>query len=83
MAVLSEYLSGNITMKRLRELALRVVAIDTMCNGADFKSCFSMLTEKFKADIHFAFNLCVRVYRGGGFTKDYLYLNFHKLFEFH
>ena len=83
MAVLSEYLSGNFTMKRLRELALRVVAIDTMCNGADFKSCFSMLTEKYKADNHFAFNLCVRVYRGGGFTKDYLYLNgFSKLFKF-
>ncbi len=83
MAVLSEYLSGNFTMKRLRELALRVIAIDLMCNGADFKSCFSHLVEKYKTDKNFAFNLCVRVYRGGGFTKDYLYLNgFSKLFKF-
>ena len=83
MAVLSEYLSGNFTMKRLRELALRVIAIDMMCNGADFKSCFSHLVEKYKIDKNFAFNLCVRVYRGGGFTKDYLYLNgFSKLFKF-
>ena len=70
-------------MKRLRELALRVVAIDNMCNGADLNLVFPMLTEKYNADNHFAFNLCVRVYRGGGFTKDYLYLNgFSKLFKF-
>ena len=55
MAVLSEYLSGNFTMKRLRELALRVIAIDMMCNGADFKSCFSHLVEKYKTDKNFAF----------------------------
>ena len=55
MAVLSEYLSGNFTMKRLRELALRVIAIDMMCNGSDFKGCFSHLIEKYKTDKNFAF----------------------------
>jgi uncharacterized protein (TIGR02421 family) len=83
MAVLSEYLSGNFTMKRLRELALRVIAVDLMCNGSEFKECFAILTEQYHVEKDRAYNLVTRVYRGGGFTKDYLYLNgFSKLFKF-
>jgi uncharacterized protein (TIGR02421 family) len=83
MAVLSEYLSGNFSMNRLRELALRVVAVDLMCNGTDFKSCFSALVNQYKVEKNTAYNIVTRVYRGGGFTKDYLYLNgFSKLFKF-
>ena len=83
MAVLSEYLSGNFTMNRLRELALRVIAVDLMCNGADFKECFNTLVQDYKIETDSAYNLVTRVYRGGGFTKDYLYLNgFSKLFKF-
>lgn len=83
MAVLSEYLSGNFTMARLRELALRVIAVDAMCTGLDFKACFALLKGRYKMDEEAAFNLTVRVYRGGGFTKDYLYLKgFSELFKF-
>jgi uncharacterized protein (TIGR02421 family) len=83
MAVLSEYLSGNFTMNRLRELALRVVAVDLMCNGSDFKECYNTLVQNYKIEHNRAYNLVTRVYRGGGFTKDYLYLNgFSKLFKF-
>lgn len=83
MAVLAEYLSGNLTMNRLRKLALRVIAVDSMCNGADFKSCFSTLVNQYNADKDAAFKIVTRVYRGGGFTKDYLYLNgFSELFRF-
>jgi uncharacterized protein (TIGR02421 family) len=83
MAILAEYLSGNLTMKRLRELALRVIAVDLMCNGADFKECFNSIVQDYKTDTNMAYNLVTRVYRGGGFTKDYLYLNgFSKLFKF-
>ncbi|MFT7666655.1 MAG: hypothetical protein ACI9O8_000992 [Patiriisocius sp.] len=83
MAVLSEYLSGNFTMNRLRELALRVVAVDLMCNGSDFKECYNTLVQDYKIEHNRAYNLVTRVYRGGGFTKDYLYLNgFSKLFKF-
>ena len=68
-------------MKRLRELALRVIAIDMMCNGSDFKGCFSSC-EKTKL-IKTLLLICVLEYIGGGFTKDYLYLNgFSKLFKF-
>ncbi len=83
MAVLSEYLSGNFSMKRLRKLALRVIAVDIMCNGADFKTCFATIVNQYKVDKNTAYNIVTRVYRGGGFTKDYLYLNgFSRLFKF-
>ena len=83
MAVLAEYLSGNFTMNRLRELALRVIAVDLMCNGADFKDCFNTIVKNYKMEVNKAYNLVTRVYRGGGFTKDYLYLNgFSKLLKF-
>jgi len=83
MAVLSEYLSGNFTMDRLRQLALRVIAVDLMCNGADFKECFNTISQEYNIESNRAFNLVSRVYRGGGFTKDYLYLSgFSKLFKF-
>ena len=36
--VLTEYLSGYLSIKRLKELALRVVAVDMMINGLDFKA---------------------------------------------
>jgi uncharacterized protein (TIGR02421 family) len=83
LAVLAEYLSGNLTMNRLRRLALRVMAVDIMCNGADFRTCFSTLVNQYNADKNSAFKIVTRVYRGGGFTKDYLYLNgFSELFRF-
>lgn len=74
LAVLAEYLSGNITLKRLRTLGLRVIAIDMMCNGADFKESYHHLLSTYREDKKYLFNLVARVYRGGGFTKDYLYL---------
>lgn len=74
LAVLAEYLSGNITLKRLRTLALRVIAVDMMCNGADFKETYHHLLSTYNSEKKHLFNLVARVFRGGGFTKDYLYL---------
>ena len=75
IAVLSEYLSSNITLKRLQQLALRVLAVDAMYNGADFMECYRLLHEEYKVEKESAFDLTTRVYRGGGFTKDHLYLS--------
>ena len=74
LAVLVEYLSGNTTLRRLRELALRVVAVDRMVRGADFVETYRHLTKDRGMEVNDAFNLTTRVYRGGGLTKDYLYL---------
>jgi uncharacterized protein (TIGR02421 family) len=75
LAILSEYLSGNITMKRLKKLAYRVIVADMMCSGADFVECFHYLVDDNDLDQEDAFTLVTRIFRGGGFTKDYLYLS--------
>lgn len=73
LAVLAEYLSGNITLRRLKKLALRVLAVESMCNGASFLEAYWELGD-YGAQEEEAYDICTRVYRGGGFTKDYLYL---------
>lgn len=75
LAILSEYLSGNITLQRLKKIAFRVIITDMMCNGADFIECFNFLTRQHNVTSEDAFTLVTRIYRGGGFTKDYLYLS--------
>lgn len=74
LAILSEYLSGNLTLDRLKKIALRVVIVDMMCNGADFIECFNYLRKDQNIDYSEAYTIVTRVFRGGGFTKDYLYL---------
>ena len=74
LAILAEYLSGNITLDRLRRLAHRVVVTDMMCNGDSFKKCFEYLAFEQNVSATDAFTLVTRVFRGGGFTKDFLYL---------
>lgn len=75
LAILSEYLSGNISIKRLKILAYRVIVVDMMCSGADFIECFNFLTHEHNMDQDDAFSIVTRIFRGGGFTKDYLYLS--------
>ena len=83
LAILSEYLSGNISMKRLKKLAYRVIVVDMMCNGADFIECFNFLVNGHNLDKDDAFSVVTRIFRGGGFTKDYLYLSgFVKILRF-
>lgn len=74
LAILSEYLSGNLRVYRLKELALRVLAVQMMVSGMHFRQVFRVLTENHEMNEATAFRLCARVFRGGGFTKDYLYL---------
>lgn len=80
MAILSEYLAGHLSIKRLKVLALRVLAVESMIKEKSFRTTFMMLKEEYGADRHTAFTITARVYRGGGFTKDYLYLKgFHEV----
>ncbi|MGM0462141.1 MAG: flavohemoglobin expression-modulating QEGLA motif protein [Fibrobacterota bacterium] len=75
LAVLAEYLSGHLTMRRMKKLALRVIAVADMCSGMDFKTVFSRLVEEYHISPSEAFTITARVFRGGGLTKDYLYLS--------
>jgi uncharacterized protein (TIGR02421 family) len=74
LAVLAEYLAGGMTAVRLRLIGARVLACQAMLDGADFTETFRVLQDDFGIDGHSAFNATLRVYRGGGFAKDAIYL---------
>ncbi|AEX20973.1 hypothetical protein BA893_02655 [Vibrio natriegens] len=74
LAILCEYLSGHFSIKRLRTLALRVLAVESMIKERDFRQTFRLLKEQYHTSDTQAFTITARVYRGGGLTKDYLYL---------
>jgi uncharacterized protein (TIGR02421 family) len=84
LAVFSEYMSGNLTLKRLKELAFRVIAVDSLAKGYSFIETFNKLHIRYKLDQNTAFYISVRVHRGGGFTKDHLYLSgLKQIYDFH
>lgn len=74
LAVFSEYMSGNLTIKRLKELAYRVMAVNSLSKGDSFSKTFRLLHNAYDLDKETAFYITMRAHRGGGFTKDYLYL---------
>lgn len=74
LAVLSEYIAGGLTNQRMRILAARVVAVHHMLSGNSFADTFDMLTDKYEFKHEVAFHITMRVYRGGGLTKDAVYL---------
>lgn len=74
IAVLAEYLSGGLSRARLRVLAGRVMAVDSLINHYDFVKTFELLTDEYRFQPEEAFFITTRVYRGGGFTKDAIYL---------
>jgi uncharacterized protein (TIGR02421 family) len=75
LAIYSEYRSGNLTLKRLKSLALRVIAVDLMIRYGDFCRTWRTIVEDYGTEPEEAFRVCTRVHRGGGFTKDHLYLS--------
>lgn len=74
LAVLAEYLAGGMTRERLRLIAGRVVGCAAMLDGATFTETFTMLTGEHGFDGAAAFHLALRIHRGGGFSKDAIYL---------
>ena len=83
IAVLSEYLCGGLTRNRIKTLAGRVIAVDAMINGATFVETFHLLTKEYGFLSKSAFTITMRVYRGGGLTKDAVYLRgFLQIFEY-
>lgn len=73
LAVMAEYLVGGLTAHRLRTLAARVVAAKAIESGADFVETFRLLC-RYGFFAKSAFQLTLRVFRGGGLTKDLVYL---------
>ncbi|WP_222984244.1 flavohemoglobin expression-modulating QEGLA motif protein [Flagellimonas meishanensis] len=75
LAVFSEYMGGALTLKRLKELAYRVLAADSLIKGYTFSDTFDLIHGHYKLNRDEAFSITLRAHRGGGFTKDRLYLS--------
>ncbi len=74
LAVLAEWFVGGLTHSRMRTLAARVLGACSLVGGADFAETFRLLKEKAGMSDRAAFNVTLRLYRGGGLTKDMVYL---------
>jgi uncharacterized protein (TIGR02421 family) len=75
LAVLAEYLVGGLSRPRLRLLAGRVVAVRCLVDGASFLDTFRVLRDDHGFPGYTAFTVTVRTHRGGGLTKDAVYLS--------
>jgi hypothetical protein len=53
---------------------MRVIAVNLMLEQRDFSMTFHTLMREYSQTTEQAFTLTTRVYRGGGFTQDFLYL---------
>jgi len=83
IAVLSEYLCGGLNIHRIKILAGRVIAVHAMIHGATFIDTFHLLTEEYGFLPKTAFSVTMRVFRGGGLTKDAVYLRgFLHIFDY-
>lgn len=74
MAVYAEHLGGALNSDRLRTLGHRVIAVKSLLDNHSFSQTFDLLVDEYGAAPAGAFITTARVYRGGGFTKDFLYL---------
>ena len=74
LAVLAEYLVGGLSKPRLRLLAARVIATQSLIEGATFFDTFRLLKDTYGFKQRLAFNVVMRVFRAGGLTKDAVYL---------
>ena len=72
--MLAEYLVGGLSRYRMRILAARVVAAHHMLDGATFIDTFRTLDRNYEFSQRTAYTIAMRIYRGGGLTKDAVYL---------
>ncbi|GIK52392.1 MAG: DUF1704 domain-containing protein [Planctomycetaceae bacterium] len=76
LATFNEELAGVLTSRRRRILAGRVKAVYLMDKEEmSFYDIFNTLVNDDKFTKEEAYTICERVFRGGGYTKDHLYLS--------
>jgi uncharacterized protein (TIGR02421 family) len=73
IALFAEFRAGAMTTNRLRTFGARVLATDLLCRGALFEDVFAALTAALGFTPDEAFSICLRCFRGGGYTKDAIY----------
>jgi len=75
LAIFAEIGSGAFFAGRRTGLVARIVAVDRMVRGESFNDIYARLVEQFGMPSGDAYTVCQRVFRGGGFTKDWVYLS--------
>ena len=61
-----------------------ILAVDSLLKGFNFCDTFDLLYAQYKLHKDEAFSIALRVHRGGGYTKDYLYLTgLKKIYDFY
>ncbi|GAA3948931.1 tyrosine/phenylalanine carboxypeptidase domain-containing protein [Allohahella marinimesophila] len=75
LGTLAEYLAGYLPPRRLRIIAARVVASDLVIQRKNIVDIFAVLHEEHGLPAEDAFDIAVRARRGGGLTKDSVYLH--------
>lgn len=73
-AMFAEYVAGGLSTDRLRLIAARVIAVRRLVEGVTFPALVHELVERCRTTARNAFGIAVRVFRGGGLTKDAIYL---------
>ena len=74
IAVLAEAFVGGLDRPRVRLLMGRVIAARHMTDGATFVDTFRELQDTWGFPARTAFTITLRIYRGGGLTKDGVYV---------
>ena len=74
LAVLAEWLVGGLTAERFRVLAARVLGAAALADGAGFVETFRAVRDGAGLGDRAAFGVALRLRRGGGLTKDMVYL---------
>ena len=74
LAVLAEHLCGHLPASRLRLLAARVVAAEMAVREEPAAEVYAAMRDRCGLAEEPAFSTTVRALRGGGMTKDALYL---------
>lgn len=75
LALVAEHLAGGgLDAYRLRLIAARVVAVRRLCEGTSFPAVVAELTDRHGLPVRAGFGVAIRVFRGGGLTKDAIYL---------
>jgi uncharacterized protein (TIGR02421 family) len=80
LATIAELITGSMDLSRLRRLALRIIAVKHVLEGADFVEVFCYFLRAGQSEDESA-RSAARVFRGGNprghiaFTKDVVYLH--------
>lgn len=82
LALFMEEKTDTINPHIFRQYALRVIAVDMMLNGKTFREVYTCMYE-YTHNKDISWKLALRVFRGGGYARDHIYLKgYYEVKEF-